>query len=83
MRTTSQSLSKCFRHRNSTAYYYYIYIFRGTLQKNITNVTAYYIALQFECIGCFGYLSENRFAKMLLQFLLSQLYHLFLVLNDQ
>ena len=45
MSTTSQTFSKCFCHSNSTAYNYYIYIFRGTLQKNIANVTTYHIAL--------------------------------------
>ena len=77
MSTTSQLFSKGFRHCNSTSYNYYIYIFRGTLQKNITNVATYHITLHAERIGRFGYLSEDGFAKMLLQFLLSQLYHSF------
>ena len=77
MSTTSQPFSKGFCHFNSTSYNYYIYIFRGTLQKNITNVTTYHITLHAERIGRFGYLSEDGFAKMLLQFLLSQLYHSF------
>ena len=77
MSTTSQLFSKGFRHCNSTSYNYYIYIFRGTLQKNITNITTYHITLHTECISRFGYLSEDGFAKMLLQFLLSQLYHSF------
>jgi len=77
MSTTSQTFSKCFCHSNSTAYNYYIYIFRGTLQKNITNIAAYDVTLQTERIGRFGYFPEDGLAKMLLQFLLSQLYHSF------
>ena len=44
---------------------------------HITNVATYHITLHAERIGRFGYLSEDGFAKMLLQFLLSQLYHSF------
>ena len=77
VRPPSQMPAERFRHCNSTAYNYYIYIFRGTLQKNIANITAYHIALQTERIRRFGYLSEDGFAELLLQFLLSQLYHSF------
>ena len=70
VRTTPQAFSKCFRHCDPAAYYYYIYIFGGTLQKNITNVTAYHVTLQSECVSGFGNVSEDRFAKILFQFLL-------------
>ena len=77
MSAASQMFSERFRHRYPTAYYHHVYIFRGTLQKNITNIAAYDVTLQTERIGRFGYLPEDGLAKMLLQFLLSQLYHSF------
>lgn len=75
VRPLPQLFAQRFRHGNSAADYHYIYIFRGTLQKDIAYITAHHVALQSEGIRRFGYFPENRFAEMLLQFLLSQFYH--------
>ena len=76
MRTPSQTFTQRLGHSNATPHHNNIYIFRGTLQKNVADISAHHITFQSQHIGCLRDLSENGFTEMLLQFLLSQLYHL-------